>query len=120
MKKSIFTIVLLSLFYIQACTQNHTNMNYNKLTPEEERIIKYKGTEAPFSGIYYKFDKKGTYNCKQCNAPLYKSSDKFDAGCGWPSFDDEIKGAVKEQPDADGRRNRNTLCSLRCALRPCF
>ena len=79
-------------------------MNYNKLTTEEEDVIINKATEKPFSGKYYKFNENGTYACKRCNAPLYKSNDKFDSGCGWPSFDDEIKGAVKRIPDADGRR----------------
>lgn len=77
---------------------------YNKLTPEEERVIINKGTEAPFTGAYYLLDKEGVYHCKRCNAPLYRSSDKFDAHCGWPSFDDEIKGAVLRKPDADGKR----------------
>jgi peptide methionine sulfoxide reductase msrA/msrB len=75
-----------------------------ELTPQEKRVIIDKGTEAPFSGKYYHFNEKGTYVCKQCGAPLYHSEDKFESGCGWPSFDDEIKGAVQRVPDADGRR----------------
>ncbi|MCK5915741.1 MAG: bifunctional methionine sulfoxide reductase B/A protein, partial [Deltaproteobacteria bacterium] len=78
--------------------------NYNRLLAEEERVILHKGTEAPFSGEYNEFSKKGTYHCKRCNARLYNSNDKFTSGCGWPSFDDEIKGAVKRQRDADGAR----------------
>lgn len=83
---------------------NYTTMKFNELNAFEKSVIEGKGTERPFTGIYYKHEEKGTYLCKKCNAPLYKSADKFDAHCGWPSFDDEIKGAVKRTTDADGRR----------------
>lgn len=77
---------------------------YKLLNEEEQRIILHKGTEMPFSGKFNKHYETGTYVCRQCDAPLYKSEFKFDSGCGWPSFDDEIPGAIKYQPDADGRR----------------
>ena len=79
-------------------------MTWNKLTPEEERIIVHKGTEMPFTGEYNDHKVVGTYICRRCEAPLYASKDKFSSGCGWPSFDDEIAGAVKRVSDADGRR----------------
>lgn len=79
-------------------------MKYNKLTPEEIEIIEYKGTERPFSGKFNSFYKNGTYICKKCNTPLFKSNDKFNSGSGWPSFDNAIDGAVQEILDADGRR----------------
>lgn len=80
------------------------NQTYRKLNAFEEYVIIRKGTERPFTGEYYDHHVGGTYHCKQCNALLYRSSDKFDAHCGWPSFDDEVKGAVLKLPDADGRR----------------
>lgn len=78
--------------------------NFKELSAEEKKVIINKGTEYPFSGEYYDFKGEGTYNCKQCNTPLFKSSDKFNSGTGWPSFDDAIDNNVKEIPDADGRR----------------
>lgn len=79
-------------------------MAYNELSPEEEYVILHKGTERPFTGKYFDHKADGVYKCKQCGAPLFKSDAKFDSGTGWPSFDDAIEGAVKEVPDADGRR----------------
>ncbi len=84
---------------------------YKKLTREEESVIVHKGTEMPFTGKYYAFWERGTYVCKQCGAPLYRSESKFEAGCGWPSFDDEIQGAVKRAPDADGVRTEITCAN---------
>lgn len=79
-------------------------MKYNALTPEEASVIVHKGTEAPFTGEYDQFFEKGTFVCRRCNNPLYRSGDKFDAGCGWPAFDDFIAGAVHMKPDPDGSR----------------
>ena len=78
--------------------------NYNKLTPAEEYVILQKGTERAYTGEYTDNKESGTYICRQCDTPLYRSEDKFDSQCGWPSFDDEIEGAVARVPDADGRR----------------
>lgn len=79
-------------------------MKLNDLTDEEERVIIGKGTEAPFTGKYTSNFDEGIYYCKRCNSPLYKSQDKFHSDCGWPSFDQEIDGAVKRIPDPDGMR----------------
>ena len=76
----------------------------HKLTNEEESVIVNKGTEMPFTGKYFAFWESGTYVCKRCGAALYRSDSKFEADCGWPSFDDEIPGAVKRLPDSDGVR----------------
>ena len=80
------------------------NSNYNKLTKEEEYIIEHKGTEAPYSGTYNDFYEEGVFTCKRCGTPLYSSKDKFNSGCGWPSFDDELPNVIKRNIDKDGRR----------------
>jgi len=77
---------------------------YNELTDEERYVIEGKGTERPFTGEYDDFYDAGTYVCRRCDAPLYRSDDKFDAHCGWPAFDQEIPGAVRRLPDPDGMR----------------
>ena len=112
--KTYLLIIAIIFSGLQGCTQNApksskmesktSNIKYNPLTPEEAAVILNKGTERAFTGKYTDFSGKGTYVCKQCNAPLYRSSDKFKSECGWPSFDDEIPGAVKRIPDADGMR----------------
>lgn len=79
-----------------------------ELSDFEKHVILNKGTEAPFTGEYCEFKGRGTYLCKQCGAPLYRSEDKFSSGCGWPSFDQEIEGAVRRTSDPDGRRTEIT------------
>lgn len=83
----------------------------NDLTDEEKRAIVDKGTEAPFSGALLGETAAGTYTCRQCGAALYRSDDKFDSHCGWPSFDDEIKGAIHRTLDADGVRTEITCAA---------
>jgi len=89
-------------------------MKMDKLSPEEEEVIVHKGTEMPFSGEYEHNFKPGTYICKRCGAPLYNSGDKFDARCGWPSFDDEIPGAVNRLPDHDAGEERTEIQCAKC------
>ena len=111
---AIFFIATATFF--QACAQDKNakqsekTSKYKELTKEEERVIVHKGTEAPYSGKLLDNKQKGTYVCKRCEAPLYRSESKFDSHCGWPSFDDEIKGAVIRKPDIDGLRTE-ILCA---------
>lgn len=79
-------------------------MSYNYLTPEQESVIVHKATEAPFTGEYDNFFEEGTYICRKCNAPLFRSKNKFNSGCGWPSFDGSFPNALKRVPDPDGLR----------------
>jgi methionine-R-sulfoxide reductase len=114
MNKTFFILLIVLAF--QGYTQEtklkkdktEKNMKYKSLTDIEKYVILNKGTERPFTGEYYKNTEKGTYVCKQCGAELYHSSDKFESNCGWPSFDDEIEGAVLKTTDADGRRTEIT------------
>ncbi|NCU42184.1 MAG: methionine-R-sulfoxide reductase [Candidatus Moranbacteria bacterium] len=85
------------------------------LTPEEKYIIEEGGTEPPFSGEYNEHFEEGVYLCKRCGAELYRSTDKFKSHCGWPSFDDEIEGAVRYLSNTDGRRRIEIRCDLRDA-----
>ncbi len=101
--------LLFSLPLVSACQQKtlkkmEQNPKYNPLNDYEKKVILLKATDRPYTGEYTDNKKTGTYICRQCNNPLYESKDKFDSHCGWPSFDDEIKGAVKRIPDADGMR----------------
>jgi methionine-R-sulfoxide reductase len=102
----VLTLVISSIFAQQKenSYSNKNEMEYNELTEFEEYVILNKGTERPWTGKYTEHNETGVYVCKRCNIPLYRSNDKFDSHCGWPSFDDEIEGAVKRVPNVDGRR----------------
>ena len=89
---------------------------YNTLTKAEERVIVHKGTEFPNTGKYNHHKETGIYICKRCDAPLYNSQHKFESHCGWPSFDDEIEGAVERVPDADGRRTEIVCANCKAHL----
>ncbi len=101
---AVIVSAAIGVIFSPTADSGDSDMKVNKLTPQEKAVIINKGTEKPFSGIYYDNWEKGTYLCKRCDSPLYKSDSKFDSQCGWPSFDEEISGAVKRERDADGIR----------------
>ena len=104
MKLLTICFILILAACSKPATGQQKDRDMRQLTPEEKYVIIDKGTERPGTGKFNKFYENGVYVCRQCGTPLYTSEDKFDSGCGWPAFDDEIKGAVKRVPDADGRR----------------
>jgi peptide-methionine (R)-S-oxide reductase len=112
MKLKIFYLFALVLTSCQGQNTLSTNstkamdstIKYNDLTPQQEQVLVNKATDRPYTGDYYEKKDNGLYICRRCNNPLYTSEDKFDSHCGWPSFDDEIKGSVTRILDADGRR----------------
>ncbi len=130
--KNLLCVVLVSGAVLTACGQSKKapakapatqakpvakdKMEWNKLTAEEEHVIVNKGTERPYTGKLLNNKEKGTYVCRRCNAPLYRSETKFESNCGWPSFDDEIKGAVKRIPDPDGMRTEIICNNCRAHL----
>ena len=87
---------------------------FSDLTPEEIHILKNKGTEAPFTGEYNEHFDAGLFICRACENPLYESNTKFNSDCGWPSFDDEIEGAITRYEDSSGRRIRTEICCSNC------
>lgn len=115
MKSFFFLTNLIAVAFLTSCnaqpdtatiqqTASDGQTKYNKLTEQESYVIHHKGTDRPFTGDYYNKTDQGLYICRQCNNPLYRSDDKFESHCGWPSFDDEIDGSVIRKPDADGMR----------------
>ena len=113
MQRNIFIITLIVVF--DCYSQNMAKNYFDKLNPEEVKVIVNKATEKPFSGEYNDFYKNGTYVCKACESPLFNSSDKFNSNCGWPSFDDEINNSIKRVPDYSLSRMRTEIVCQTCS-----
>ncbi|MCX2450799.1 methionine-R-sulfoxide reductase [Pedobacter sp. PLR] len=125
LNKTLILAGLLVITSLTACAQREKkeqaqktskHMEWNKLTKEEEDVIVRKGTEYPGTGKLLNNKEKGTYVCKRCNTPLFLSENKFESECGWPSFDDEIKGAVERIADADGMRTEIVCANCKAHL----
>ena len=113
---TLFRVLVVLVLFTSIKGEIMSNGKFNTLSKEEKRVIIDKGTEAPFSGDLLTKKQEGTYTCHQCGTALYYSTDKFDSGCGWPSFDDEIPGAVLRIPDADGRRTEIVCANCKAHL----
>ena len=113
MKKIFFLILMLPFLTFSQEKVKKSNF-FDDLTVEERRIIVLKGTEKPYSGVYNKHFRKGIYICKACNNPLFESNSKFESNCGWPSFDDEIKGSIVRKKDNSFGMNRVEICCSNC------
>ena len=113
MKKIFFLILMLQFLTFSQEKVKKSNF-FDDLTVEERRIIVLKGTEKPYSGVYNKHFRKGIYICKACNNPLFESNSKFESNCGWPSFDDEIKGSIVRKKDNSFGMNRVEICCSNC------
>jgi len=113
----IIGILIVGLISINMVGQTNMDMKkdfFNNLNPEEKRVIVNKGTEQPFLGEYCNHFESGIYVCKACKNPLYRSTDKFQSGCGWPAFDDEISGAIVREKDDSGGMNRTEITCAKC------
>ena len=112
--KKLFLLLFYMPFFAFSQDKVKSNNYFEDLTFQEKRIIVDKGTERAYTGIYNKHFEYGIYACKACNKPLFKSDSKFESNCGWPAFDDEIKGSIVRYPDYSFGMNRVEICCANC------